>query len=100
MSMRICPICQEPSCPCMTEEFEQLQAELDKYRWISVSEGPPENSNPVQVVEFGKIKEGYYNGERYLVWAGGAWCYSNKVTHHRPIILPEQALNSGQEGKG
>lgn len=30
MSMRICPTCQEPACPCMTEEFKQLQAELSE----------------------------------------------------------------------
>lgn len=76
---------------------KELQEELKKYRWIPVSEGPPKDSEPVQVVEFMKIKEGYYNGGQYLVWVGNAWCYSNNVTHYRPIILPEQSLKSEVE---
>lgn len=90
-------------------KIQQLQAELDKYRWIPVEEGLPKKTGSYLVLP--------YHKHCPTLWYQKGWYWYNafddcveselpnneplpKVTHYRPIILPpEQALNAGQEGK-
>ncbi len=78
---------------------EQLQAELEKYRWIPVSERLPEKANKRPGFRFGPsievwitdsefVDKGQYDYE-YKTWRYGIYCMK-KPTHWKLIILPEQ----------
>ena len=83
----------EGLCPlCLKEENKQLQAKLDKHRWIPVSERLPEDNTAVSIV---MQREG-------ATWLWIGWYFlSNKkwevvdavrgnITYWKPIILPEK----------
>lgn len=78
----------------MTIERGKLQAELEKYRWIPVSERLPENANAVLLYCDKMIATGYFSGEWQIHnTKTPRGYYQHKITHWKPIILPEQALN-------
>lgn len=83
----LCPRCKILQ---LQSTIDQLQTELDEYRWIPVSERLPEEgglyytfvrytSMPLAVMFHSKDKR---------------WNRPNKVTHWKPIILPEPALKA------
>ena len=82
------------------KHYEELLAELDKLRWIPVSEGPPEyiptmtQSKGLEMIDNGEIRIGCYEKEEY-VWWNGAFCNKDRlnnqkyITHYRLITLSE-----------
>ena len=69
-------------------EVEQLKAELEKHRWIPVSERLPENDDCVLYVVSGSwFYKGYY--ESCGRWFAEHGCPEDEVTHWKPIILSE-----------
>lgn len=63
----------------------QLQAELDEYRWIPVSERLPEGVG-IWLVLKNRIPETFRKNDDSVLWKGFAKTY----THWKPIILPEK----------
>lgn len=98
--------------------YKQLQAELGKLRWIPISEGLPSNGKvmefcwrPIDYLTHPKHKEivvgtfSYKNEQDEAIrvptraWINGRYHdIKTHITHYRLAILPEQALNAGQEG--
>ena len=74
----------------------ELEAELEQHRWIPVAERLPvsENSRTVFVLaERETVKfcaTGYYHGGEWTLFRQ---CYDYKITHWKPIILPEEKDN-------
>lgn len=71
-------------------DFERLQAELDQYRWIPVSE-KPKNNVEVYICD---EKTGWCCVGRYNTFGMKRWrCHDAivfpTVTHWMPIILPK-----------
>ena len=74
---------QQPSE--LAQRVIELQAELDKHRWILVSEGLPETREDVLTYENGKLRV-----DEYCRKHGGYWMTLGvSPTHWRLIILPE-----------
>ena len=70
-------------------EAKQLQAEVEKHRWIPVSERLPEDDKPCLILLIsGNIIQGIPSCDLFgpdgILW--------RSVTHWKPIVLPEQAL--------
>ncbi len=81
---------------CIGEKLEQLQAELDKHRWIPVSERLPKKSKTghPQQTEYVYL----YTGKKSMIEAFYDYYYkewynsdgtSVQGTHWKPIILPK-----------
>ncbi len=70
------------------QQIKQLQAELDKHRWIPVSERLPENI-PITLVLFdsGNIIQAICAD-----WVNIEGKLNEHITHWKPIILPEKTL--------
>lgn len=68
----------------------ELQAELDKYRWILVSEGLPEEEGVYFVANDEWGQDAYWDGTLWRDYEGGdAVDFSPlELTHWKPIILP------------
>ncbi|KKN47327.1 hypothetical protein LCGC14_0664330 [marine sediment metagenome] len=86
---------------CMVDErdkiIEQLQAKLDKLRWIPVSEGLPENIATVWVLlkaeATGILSPGmgfYGEDDEGMGWDILGPTILHEVTHWMPIILPDK----------
>lgn len=81
----------------LQDENEQLQAELEKHRWIPVTERLPENIATVWILLYAKATEflcpnkGFYgedeNGWGWKILGDGLL---TKVTYWKPIILPKE----------
>ena len=76
-------------CPnaidCRNEKISELQAELDKHRWIPVVERLPETTGAYQVIR--KIND--YPSTRMYNVHNKDWRSNDIVTHWKPIILPK-----------
>jgi len=67
-------------------QISQLQAELDKHRWIPVSEGLPKESGEYQV-----IGEPNPRPTTRRFWSGDkTWSSYRTITHWKPITLPKE----------
>ncbi len=86
-----CPGVAQRTIERIIDKNEQLQAELDKYRWIPVSERLPKNANAVLLVWRNYFYIGCCRGGKFYI-AGELY---TEVTHWKPIILPEQAKKGG-----
>ena len=70
--------------------WKVVETELDKHRWIPVSEEKPKKPDYYDIVRL----QGRITGRAY--WNGRAWRktphYRNiyKITHWKPITLPEK----------
>ena len=78
------------------DRIEQLQAELDKHRWISVKERPPKvkhrNHSDFHIVSDGKewtIASYHFPYERWETSNSPHDLGMEAITHWKPIILPE-----------
>ena len=95
---------QVRSVPLQTipiEKYEQLQAELEKHRWIPVSERLPEGSHSVLIYCDRMITTGYFdNFEGRAEWqihCNTPRCYyQEKITHWKPITQPKEDENGPQ----
>ena len=73
---------------------ERLQAELDKLRWIPVSEMPEHLAARIELlthrgwVDCG-VKDAY--GKGFNIGTGRLYFSAGYYTHYREVILPEQA---------
>lgn len=69
----------------------QLQAELDKHRWIPVEERLPESEGYYLAAEDGRFGEYWYS--KLGGWQHGdrktSYSCADCITHWKPIILPE-----------
>ena len=65
--------------------IEQLQAELEKHRWIPVSERLPESSGVVLVL----LSDGNIIQAISAYWVNYKGWLNQSITHWKPIILPE-----------
>jgi len=79
------------------------QAELAKHRWIPVSERLPEDNDTVFVVlrhkdEVFSLVGRYVSFDDICKWEVYPETKHPVVTHWKPIILPEQALQ-GKKGR-
>ncbi len=93
-----CPKLAQKVMERIIEENEQLQAELEKHRWIPVSERLPNKEKEVSILA-GDCRTPYIAN---ALLKGGTWhirhpngiilVASWEITHWKPIILP------GQEG--
>ena len=76
------------------KRIAQLEGELEKHRWIPVSEGLPKNSNPVLLFCDQQVVSGYLDRfEEPIKWQlytkGHRDYYQDKVTHWKSLTLPE-----------
>lgn len=71
----------------LEEENERLQTELEKHRWIPVSERLPEDDSSAYLFlhESGSIHQGIPSCDLFGP-DGKLW---SSITHWKPIILPE-----------
>ncbi len=83
--------------PIFQTEIDQLKAELEKHRWIPVSERLPKESGYYQVIRKGN---GWPTTRIFYVGDKPEWTSGDIVTHWKDVILPEQALRSPEQGKG
>ena len=75
----------------MDEQIKQLEAELEKYRWIPVEERLPEEDTDCLCFEGTFAGLGCYqrNSDTLrMQWQVNGFV-SKRVTHWKPIILPE-----------
>ncbi len=103
----------EHQVKCKMKSFyreKQLQAELDKHRWIPVSEELPEEFDVVDVIlEYTHPKNPMFKGsprveqkrECNIKWEeakeyGGEYKRRWKITYYRYMTLPEQALKGDE----
>jgi len=63
-----------------------LRAELDKHRWIPVSERLPEKAGYYQCF---RHDNRFPTTREYL--GGGEWVSGDTVTHWKPIVLPKDS---------
>ena len=79
---------------------ERLQAELDKLRWIPVSEMPEHLAARIELlthrgwVDCG-VKDAY--GKGFNIGTGRLYFSAGYYTHYREVILPEQAPKESNE---
>lgn len=90
-------------CPdCGNENFQtvkQLQEEIEKHRWITVSERMPEFvvgklfSKDVLLLQKGReVKVGFHTkNTTWIIYGGQKEKSKVEITHWKPIILPEKA---------
>ena len=72
---------------------KRIASLLEKHRWIPVSERLPKNMNTVLFIENGNNpKQGYYGDGKWHIWVN-TWCFSEKITHWKPITLPKEKPN-------
>ena len=67
---------------------EQLQAELDKHRWIPVAERLPEKHDMYDVSD-GRRKWEHLWIKMFKGWRKDGMLHYESITHWKPIILPE-----------
>ena len=78
---------------CIAERLEQLEADLDKHRWIPVEERLPERGEKVDgyvkklKLRIANLKGDYVNHKQTITDSDG-WQVEN-LTHWKPIILPK-----------
>lgn len=97
---------EKVSLNLIAEEFEKLQAEIERHRWIPVSERLPEKGECLVLCE-GKIRQVQIRirtddedgkmtscaiRDLGCVYLGCDEC----ITHWKPIILPDQAKEGGK----
>lgn len=72
------------------EQIDEQNKELEKHRWIPVSERLPEDDSSAYLFlhESGNVHQGIPSCDLYGP-DGKLW---HSITHWKPIILPEQAL--------
>lgn len=75
----------------LNKRIKELEAQLEKHRWIPVSERLPEKTGEYQVVR--KINQ--YPTTREYSADSLMWHSFEIVTHWRPIILLEQDASQG-----
>ena len=81
----------KPTRDQMARKINDLQAQLDKLQWIPVEDKPKKEQ--YYYVTGGKIEETFV-----LWWSGSLWMLSEgllkynitKITHWKPIILPDK----------
>lgn len=78
-------------------QYEKLQAELEKHRWIPVSERLPDQDTQVIVATKNEPFVGVYCSLRKEFVGNLGGVVYNNVTHWKPIILP--ALKGKDTGK-
>lgn len=77
----------------MATQIDEQNKEIKQHRWIPVSKRLPENANAVLLYCDKMIVTGYFSGEWQIHNTKTPRCYyQHKITHWKPIILPEQAL--------
>ena len=87
-ALAVCEICQ--SLESAEKKNKNLQAELDKYRWIPVEEGLPDEAEPKN-----RAKRLYFQQATHNIWSVG-YDYENyrwppmpkSATHYMLINLP------------
>ena len=73
------------------EYVDELQAELDKHRWIPVEERLPEKQDMYDVSD-GRRKWEHLWIKTLKCWRKDGSLHYESITHWRLRILPEQAL--------
>lgn len=84
-------------------KIEEQNKELEKHHWIPVSERLPENDHEkIDIVAAQTLKSGKKTIKRLT---DTKWLLTKifpdsiKITHWKPIVLPDQALKSKPEGE-
>ena len=83
-----CPVCNCNSCDCGIKEYYneiiRLQAELEKYCWIHVTEEMPIGywGKKIHIIINNEVSTVKYYGRRI------------GMTHWKPIILPKKDLTN------
>lgn len=85
------------------DTLEQLQAELEKHRWIPVSEGLPKRIKTYDQSNFCIITDGkawtvatrHFPYERWERYNAPHDLNLADITHWMPIILPPQVAEKG-----
>ena len=87
---------------CWQCKVDKLQAELEKHRWIPVSERPPENIKDVLALRYSTWNRAYYDKETQKWYDASTNLCLDKVTHWMPIILPKPdgAVSSTEAQEG
>ena len=78
-------------------QIKQLQAKLDKHRWIPVSEGLPKHNYSIELLDLGNhIFDGSYDfNSKSPAWysyvmGGGEIRITSQITHWREKVLPDK----------
>ena len=85
--------CNDPEGCVHFKREQQLQAELDKHRWIPVTERLPKIGQEVLLYS---VK---FEGSKLcvLIWWREALEELVEFTHWKPITLPEEALKEKED---
>ena len=71
------------------EKLCEVEAELDKHRWIPVEERLPEIRHGILICSHGLTHIAYMAGaDKFYSSGSGGWVPG--VTHWKPIILPKE----------
>ncbi len=87
-------------CPaCLIERIAELEAQLEQHRWIPVTERLPENVATVFIFTGeGRGGVGFYGeDETGYIWERLDHAINLKITHWKPIYLPEKDLTNDKQ---
>ncbi len=81
----------------LVQKILETEAELDKHRWIPVSERLPKDDHQVWILydiseyTYNAYYDSVYNNWHIFDYSGGYKKAEDKPTHWKPIILPKGA---------